>query len=257
MSASQDYNVYGGALFGMSSPVIDSTSGTYGKVPIPSNVSGLMGGVVYKNDFSKLPLLIVAAQEDKDVEIYAQPQIVANNNEEAFFESSVQVPTLKTNIGSDGQIISQSSEYHTASLKLLITPHITQEDYLRLEIEQNTERFDLASALVNLPPPKTSRTAKTVVTIPDRTTVLLGGLKSEDGSWSIKKIPLLGDIPLLRHFFRRKTWSESNSNVFVFISAYIIRDDNDYERISQEQRDELNTMMRLHEEYGKDKKKKK
>jgi len=248
-SASADYNVFGGSLFGMSTPGFSTETNQFTRMPVPSNVSGMLGGVTYKNDFSQLPLLIVAAREDKDVKIYAQPQIVANNNEEATFESAVEVPTLKTNIGSGGEVISQSSEYHKASLSLKITPHITQEDYLRLEIDQATERFDLATALTNLPPQKTSRKANTVVTIPDRSTVLLGGLKSEDGSWQIKKVPLLGDLPLLRHLFRRKTWSESNSNVFVFISAYIIRSESDYERISSEKMQQIEVMKKLHRNF--------
>lgn len=252
-TASTDYNVFGGSLFGMSNIGFDTENSRLTRTPLPSNVSGMIGGLTYKNDFSQLPLLIIAAREDKEVKIYAQPQIVANNNEEATFESAVEVPTLKTNIGSDGQIISQSSEYHKASLSLKIKPTITQEDYLRLEIEQATERFDLATALTNLPPQKTSRKANTIVTIPDNATVLLGGLKSEDGSWQIKKVPLLGDLPLLRHLFKRKTWSENNSNVFVFISAHIIRSETDYQRISSEKMEKIEMMRRIHDAFGKKK----
>jgi type II secretory pathway component GspD/PulD (secretin) len=242
-SAEADYNAFGGALFGMSKITVNA-DGNYGKVPVPSNVAGMFGGLAYKNDMSLLPLLIIAAKEDRNVSICGQPQIVANDNEEASFESNIQVPTLKTNIGASGEIISQSAEYYTASMLLKIVPHITEENFLRLEIEQNSERFDLATALTNLPPAKTARKTKTTVTIPDRSTVLLGGLKTEDGSWTVKKVPVLGDIPFLRYFFRRQTWTENESTVFVFITATIIRTNEEYETMSSVKLDAIEKLVR-------------
>ena len=63
------------------------------------------------------------------------------------------------------------------------------------------------------------------MTIPDGYAVIVGGLKREDTSETISKLPLLGDIPILEYLFSNRSETASESTLFVFIRPIVLRDD--------------------------------
>ncbi|MFC1524992.1 type II secretion system protein GspD, partial [Planctomycetota bacterium] len=72
-------------------------------------------------------------------------------------------------------------------------------------------------------PAKTKRTAKTTVTIPDKDTVIIGGLTRDNMNTTEKKIPLLGDIPLLGALFRWTKTEGQKTNLCIFITPHIMK----------------------------------
>src|SRR5690606_33525507 len=114
-------------------------------------------------------------------------------------------------------------------LKLKIKPQINESDYVRLEVEQQTE--EIAEQDPVLGPTTARRTAKTVIVAKDQTTVVIGGLVQERTIKSVAKTPILGDIPVLGWLFRDNTTSKVKTNLLLFLTPYIIRNQDDFRRI--------------------------
>jgi len=114
-----------------------------------------------------------------------------------------------------------SYEYKDVSTVLKITPHINDDQFVRLKIDQQVTKLDAASQAGT--PTTLKRAAKTTVVVKDNETVVIGGLIDESSGTSIYKVPLLGDIPLLGWLFKSLVTTREKTNLFVFITPHIIR----------------------------------
>lgn len=126
--------------------------------------------------------------------------------------------------------------------KIKVTPHINDSNEVRLELhEEISERGASSGALgaVSI----TKRTADTTIVVHDQQTVVIGGLMRDAVSTSEKKVPVLGDIPLLGFLFRSSESSKRKTNLMLILTPYIIRDQNDlrviFERKMQERQEFL------------------
>ena len=75
------------------------------------------------------------------------------------------------------------------------------------------------------------RTAKTTTVVRDQNTVVIGGLIRNTDTNSEQRIPILGDIPILGALFRTTTRSVQRSNLLLFLTPYVVRDQSDLRRI--------------------------
>ena len=114
-------------------------------------------------------------------------------------------------------------------LRLKIKPQINASDHVRLEVDEQTE--EIAATDKQLGPTTSKRTAKTTVVAKDQETVVIGGLIQERTVKGISKIPLLGSLPVLGWLFRNETTKKTKTNLLLFLTPYIIRDQSDYRRI--------------------------
>ncbi|MHC5200177.1 MAG: type II secretion system protein GspD, partial [Planctomycetota bacterium] len=156
-------------------------------------------------------------------------------------------------------------EDYTAGVTLNITPHISKGDMLRLEITLNRTDFKENSNVeiketdtsippktitkeFPSPPDRISTDLMTVSTVPDGTTIILGGLESVAQSKLVKKVPILGDLPLVGGLFRDIDDSDSVGKLYVFVRANIIRPGDqvegleDIRRVSGKYREEFEEM---------------
>jgi len=114
-------------------------------------------------------------------------------------------------------------------LRLKIKPQINESDYVRLEVDEQTE--EIASVDKQLGPTTSKRSAKTTVVAKDQETVVLGGLIQERTIRDVKKVPLLGSLPVVGWLFRNESTKKTKTNLLLFLTPYIIRDQSDYRRI--------------------------
>jgi general secretion pathway protein D len=114
-------------------------------------------------------------------------------------------------------------------LRLRIKPQISASDTVRLEVDESTE--EIASVDKTLGPTTSKRSAKTTVVVKDQETVVLGGLIQDRTVKDVQKVPFLGSLPLLGWFFRNETTRKQRTNLLLFLTPYIIRDQSDYRRI--------------------------
>jgi general secretion pathway protein D len=190
---------------------------------------------------------LLTAMHQKDYgRVLAKPKILVNDNQEGIISTTdITYVTKQTGTVIEGvsNAVQTSIDYadYDAGITLTITPHISESDLLRLDI--NLERSDFGTITGEKPPDTTESNITTKVTVPDGSTIILGGMLKLNQSKGGTKVPLLGDIPLLGGLFRSASNSDIQRNLYVFVKAEIIRPvetgfaQADLERISQRNRD--------------------
>jgi type IV pilus assembly protein PilQ len=161
--------------------------------------------------------------QDK-AKVLAKPSIVTLNGNKASINVS-ETQYFKITTGSTLQDnYSIRFQPITFGIKLDITPWISQGGQITAEIAPEVSNSDGANA--DGYPNVSSRTITTTVRLNDGETIVLGGLIKNSESESRKKIPLLGDIPLLGNLFRYSGKTRSKTNLVVYITPHIVRKDN-------------------------------
>jgi general secretion pathway protein D len=175
--------------------------------------------------------LLTLMQEKDYGRVLAKPKILVNDNElgtisttdRTYVTKTSSIPVTAGGAGQDATLIQTAVDYqdYPAGITLGITPHISRGDFLRLEIQ--LERSDFGTITGEKPPDTTESNIETTVTVPDASTIILGGLLKLNQSKGGTKIPLLGDIPLIGGLFRSTSNSDIQRNLYVFVKAEIIR----------------------------------
>ncbi len=237
-----------------------STFGTTNKYVVPGvsttypGGTGLTLGVIRdRSGVWAIPALLQAVQRDKDIDLLAEPQILATDNEKASLTISEKIP-YSTISSTSTTTTSSTATYggdYEASIKLTITPHISSTEYLTLEIEQTVEQFfkseftfDTVSGTEANRPSKTVREAKTKIGVESGKCVVIGGLTRNKTDETVSKIPWLGDIPGIGHLFRKASRSVEKVNLYIFLQPEIITNPDDLERVSNLAHEKLDVLRK-------------
>jgi len=207
-------SVRGATNFGLSK--IDFSGGTASV----SASSGLTGFVISGGDIDAIVKLMAQKGNGR---IVSRPRALVNDNEAAKFVSEAEEPYTQINAVGSNTTTSSFGGYETAGTYLDVTPHISEADYLQLDIHVKLSSFTGTAASDSAPPARHTDEVTSKVTIPDNSTILIGGLNRADASNSRTQVPILGSIPLLGQLFRRDTSSASQATLYVFIKTRIAR----------------------------------
>ena len=196
---------------------------------------------------------LLTAMQTKDYgRVLAKPKILVNDNEKGTIKTTDTTYVKKTSsapisTGAAGQQYTPietavTYEPYEAGITLDITPHISEGKLLRLEVSLIRSDFG-EKAAEGSPPDKTSSDITTIVTVPDGSTIILGGMLKLSQGKGGTKVPLLGDIPFVGGLFRSISTRDSQRKLYLFIKAEIIRPAEtaiaglpDLERISERNR---------------------
>jgi len=175
--------------------------------------------------------ILLKAMQTKDYgRVLAKPKILVNDNEQGSISTtdttyvtkttSIPVSTGGTN---EGTLVTTAQEFegYDAGIQLDITPHISEGQLLRLEIMLSRSDFGTISGLK--PPDTTSSDLSTIVTVPDGSTIILGGMVKMNQGKGGTKVPLLGDLPLIGVLFRSVDNNDFQRRLYIFVKAEIIR----------------------------------
>ena len=171
-------------------------------------------------------VLLTAMQQKNYGRVLAKPKILVNDNEEGKISTSdvtyVEV-TTGTVIEGVTNAVQTGKQYdpYDAGIELTIRPHISRGDFLRLDILMT--RDDFGTITGEKPPDTSGSNIETTVTVPDGSTIILGGLIKLNQSKGGSKIPILGDLPIVGGLFRSASNSDIQRNLYVFVKAEIIR----------------------------------
>jgi general secretion pathway protein D len=191
----------------------------------PAAALGL-NAIVYRDSFDRIPFLLHALRTNGDVNVLSSPRLLTNDNEKGELKVTEQVATATSTLATSTLATTSFGGYQEAGITLSITPHISTDNYLRLEIDLKVEAFSAAPVAGSItPPPKTSRQVTAIVTVPDKEIVIIGGLTNERETETVNKIPLLGDIPLLGALFRSTESGRIKTNLYVFLTPHIISEE--------------------------------
>ncbi len=177
------------------------------------------------------------------INILSTPQILTSDNQEAEIVVGENVPFISQRESDPTRTISVFStiERQDVGIILRITPQITEGDFVRLEIYQEISALkDRSEAVeISVGPSTTKRSTKTTVVVKNNQTVAIGGLMEERLEENINKVPLLGDIPILGWLFKSKTYEKKKTNLLVFLSPHIIKNEEELSTITDDKKTEF------------------
>ncbi|MBK8098579.1 MAG: hypothetical protein IPK26_15825 [Planctomycetes bacterium] len=190
-----------------------------------SPLQGLTGGIISGGDFA-VPALINALATDDRANILSLPSVLVNNNEEATVTTEEERPTIENNSNAN-QATQSSGTPRNAGITLEISPTISPNNYLRLNINLEVSRF-----VGSFDPDSPTgggvvlrRTIRTQVTMPSNDTMVIGGVIEDRESYSDGGIPFLKDLPLLGFLFRKSEETHNKTNLYFFVTPTILNEE--------------------------------
>ena len=176
--------------------------------------SGL--GVAYITDNLLLDLELTAMEKTGNGEIVSQPKVVTSDKETARILKGTEIPYQESS--SSG---ATSVSFKEASLSLEVTPQITPDDRVIMEVKVTKDEPDYLNRLNDVPPIKKNEVNAKVL-VKDGETIVIGGVFSNTQSKVVDKVPFLGDVPYLGRLFRRDVLAEKKSELLVFLTPRIM-----------------------------------
>jgi Flp pilus assembly secretin CpaC len=211
----------------------DKIIGTYaGQVTSPDPTSrelfaqdGITGVIRWLGDKREFSTIIKALQQKGDLKLLANPQLICLSGEEASFLVGGEVPVPIAQTVSGGGVPSVTVEWKEYGVKLDFLPTIVDTNLINLKISPEVSSLDWANLVsfggYDIPAIRT-RKADATVELNSEQSVVLGGLLSTEESQTIKRIPILGHIPVLNFFFSRRETTRSETELLIIISTRII-----------------------------------
>ncbi len=229
LETSNEVQAIGGTNFGK---IATAATGPAGLATLSGLNVGLVKGVFKFNgqEFLNIGALLHALQTDGNVNVLSTPNLLTMDNQKAEIMVGQNVPFITgqtQNAITGSQTLFNSVNRQDVGIKLSLTPQIASDDNVRLEVNQEISDV-IASTLTNQAGPTTSkRSASTTVVVKDRQTMVIGGLIRDNVTSTETKVPFLGDIPILGWLFKSKTTSIDKTNLMIFITPYIIKNENE------------------------------
>lgn len=182
-----------------------------------------------------------ALAEAGNVEVLSRPSILARNNQEAVITVGQEVPFIRDSRITDQGDQINTVEYEDIGIILRVTPFITSDGLVEMivapEISTITDETIQISAGVEAPV-FAKRSADTVVVTGNGQTVVIGGLMERNKRETVRKVPLLGDIPLLGWAFRRKIKEDTKTELLIFLTPYVVNQPEELEQLTREETDQ-------------------
>ena len=165
-------------------------------------------------------------RRNSKVKILSDTSLGAQNNHPAEVAIVDNIGVLESTVsgsGADRDFI-QNIKRMDVGVKVNMTPYIIPGGLVKVELEPSIEAVTDTGGSDQYVPTISKRMVKTTMTVPDGQTIVIAGLTRNDESEIKKKVPLLGDIPLLGWLFRWNSKSATKTNILIFVTPTIMTD---------------------------------
>ncbi|AMR65651.1 type IV pilus secretin PilQ [Aquipseudomonas alcaligenes] len=173
-------------------------------------------GIGFLTDNVLLDLQLSAMEASGNGEIISQPKVVTSDKETAKILKGAEIPYQEAS-SSGATTIS----FKEAALSLEVTPQITPDNRIIMEVKVNKDEPDYDRE-VNGVPPINKNEVNAKVLVEDGETIVIGGVFSNTQSKVVEKVPLLGDVPFIGRLFRRDAVRDQKNELLVFITPRIM-----------------------------------
>lgn len=186
--------------------------------PITSVATGLgtLGALILDQDF-RVDAQIQAAEATGDGKVVSSPRIVTLDNKEARIEQGVSIP-FQTFEGGDARL-----EFIDAVLSLVVTPHITADQSVIMEIKVTRNAPDTTVPTPTGSPAIAKNVAETETLVKDGQTLVLGGIYTINKSKTQTRVPYLHRIPVIGNAFKSNQVTDQRKELLVFVTPRIVR----------------------------------
>lgn len=214
-AVSNAYSAYNNAVSG-SNTLVTPTPFTFNpnvSLPVSSATSTL--ALVHSFASGALGLELSASQAQGKSKIISSPRILTQDRKEAVIESGKEIPYQEAS--SSG---ATSTSFKKAVLGLKVTPNITPDGQIIMDIQVNKDSVDASCGASE--PCISTKNLKTMAMVEDGGTLILGGIYEEENSDTVNKVPFLGDIPVVGNLFKSRSRSDSRNELLIFITPRIM-----------------------------------
>jgi type IV pilus assembly protein PilQ len=221
----------GGGLTGASSTLTTPATPLNTLVGLPALAAGGAGGIGVasileflftsgdKFGLKQLDIAISAHENKGNVKIISSPKIATLDNKEAIVEQGLRIPFIKYTAEGTATV-----DFIEANLKLTVTPHVTNDGHIRMNIRAKKDAPDDSVTVLNTPSID-KKEAITEVLVKNNAVIVIAGVYSIDKSEGVEGVPLFSKIPLLGWFFKREVKQDKRKDLLIFISPKILKDE--------------------------------
>ncbi|MCC6215108.1 MAG: type II secretion system secretin GspD [Polyangiaceae bacterium] len=218
-------------------------------------------------------VVLNALAANSDANVLSTPHIIATDNVPAEINVGENIP-LQQNFGGTSNLAGLaglaggqagasgllgalggmgfggfSAPRQDVGTKIKVTPHVNNDDRVRLEIEEEISEQGAASGQLGVVS-ITKRTAATTVVVDNQQTVVIGGLMRDSVIKTRDKIPVLGDLPVLGFLFRSSSTQKRKTNLLLILTPYVIHDQNDLRKIFERKMQERQEFLDRYFVFG-------
>jgi type IV pilus assembly protein PilQ len=207
----------GKPVFPVTAPILNNRYQVNLPVASPAGTIGLS----LLHGANLLDLELSAAQNEGRGEVISSPRVITANQKPATIMQGVEIPYQES--ASSG---ATTTQFKKAVLSLKVTPLITPDNRVILDLDVNDDSVGqlVQSATGGSVPSIDTREILTQVLVNDGQTVVLGGILETTKTASTKKVPFLGDIPVLGYLFKTTTDVNNKKELLIFITPKILRE---------------------------------
>jgi type IV pilus assembly protein PilQ len=205
----------------LTSGVIPSTTDRLNVALPVSSPAGRIGIQIARLlDGTIIDLELSALESENKGEVIASPRITVANQHEAYIEQGTEIPYVEAT--SSG---ATSVEFKKAVLSLKVTPHITPDNRIIMDlvVTQDT-RGDTVSTSTGDAVAIDTQEISTQVLVENGETIVLGGIFQQSSSNDIRKVPLLGDLPIVGYLFKNSSEIMEKRELLIFVTPKILTD---------------------------------
>lgn len=222
----------------------------------PQNLSGLVLGAASSQTVTvggvTVPAqqaIMRALQRSNEAEILSAPTILTTDNHEAELVAGQNVPFIASRSTNEVNLANTFAtiERQDVGVTLRLTPQISEGGSVRLDVYQ--EVSDVVSVDPQLGPTTNVRSATTTIVVRDGHTAVIGGLMANRAVKDQNRVPFLSDIPVIGNLFEFDRVNNEKTNLLIFLTPHIIRNEPEQARLSISERERL--IQKPYEDRGR------
>ena len=224
-------NPFGGTGGNIDRTAVITSNDLYGGVLSTKGISSA-GDIISQGDIFSF---IRAVAGKSNTRVLSSPQLIAISDEEASINIGNSVPIITEQLNTSGTgtgNINQNIQYQDTGTILTVTPHITAKKLVTLDIRQEVSNaLDVEAGASIQSPVITNRVIETSMIVEDGSTVLLGGFIETKKNKTIRKLPIIGDIPYLGKLFSFNESDKNRTELLLIITVKVIDIETDVEEV--------------------------
>lgn len=189
------------------------------------NLGGIAQGGAVTLAQGELDVVFKALATKTKTEVLSRPSIMARNNQESTITIGSEVPFIRNSQVTDAGGVLNTIEYEDVGIILKVTPRINADGLVEMTVAPEISAISAESVQISesvTAPTFVKRSAETRVMVQSGRTVVIGGLMEDQETREVRKVPLLGDIPVLGVLFRRTIIEKSKTELLIFLTPHVV-----------------------------------
>jgi general secretion pathway protein D len=207
-----------------------STNFGYASDPTSNSTAA---GLTYTLTAGQYSMFVQAINQDNNLHVVSHPSIFTTTNASGQITVGQSLP-YETGSSTANADTTYTYGYMPIGLELTITPHVSADGYVTMDLTQTANELAGYDALLQNAPEVNERQATSTVSVKDGETVVLGGMIQDNLQDNTYKVPLLGDVPILGQLFKSNTKIDTKTELMIFLTPHVINGPGDANKLSKE-----------------------